>query len=378
MDPINVSIEDLWPAVFSVLAAFGIVLIVGMAMRVLIWVTIALRQLLPQRGIATLQPDLDGKARIVNIAEPPDRAYGCAKGEVSAALRSFAMSLGERPQEAWWSTAHSPLVGRLLFYGGGILQFLGPLIFIFLCLRLLLFSQGEWAILGPVIGLAAVAAFTFVGKALRSTGKKMQQPTARELRIRDQRKPIVLLRSFQDDDLNVVESKDRGEAVKSGFEVGIADEFAPFGPFVAIGRPGESLPALGAAREYYSDTEWKKAVVEWMDAAFLLVVIPGLTGGVGWELDLIREISSLFSCRLASKLTKSRNGATRESLGHSRSAMACSESKTSPVMRVTNSLCVGRHSAPPLLTLKRSVNFPSAHLRVSSGCISPGMGSRLS
>jgi hypothetical protein len=152
-----------------------------------------------------------------------------------------------------------------------------------------LFSRGFVSIFGYALTLAAIAAFTFIGKALRSLGQKMQRPRASELRLRDERKPVVFLRSFQDDDLNVVQNESRGKATKSGFEVGIEDQFTRFGPFVAIGRPGESLPALGAAREYYGDTEWKEAVAEWIEAALILLVIPGLTEGVRWEMELIRN-----------------------------------------------------------------------------------------
>lgn len=57
------------------------------------------------------------------------------------------------------------------------------------------------------------------------------------------------------------------------------------GPFVAIGRPGEPLPELGAARVYVGDTEWQDRVRQLMSSAQLVVLRGGGTAGLQWEVQ---------------------------------------------------------------------------------------------
>jgi hypothetical protein len=96
--------------------------------------------------------------------------------------------------------------------------------------------------------------------------------------------PIVLLRSFVDDTGHA-----SGQRLKETFEQLVARQLRPYGPFVAIGRPGEALPRLGAARTYASDTEWRARALEMMAASRLIAVIVGATPGLGWELGQIVE-----------------------------------------------------------------------------------------
>lgn len=54
---------------------------------------------------------------------------------------------------------------------------------------------------------------------------------------------------------------------------------------IAIGKPGETPPSLGAARSYLSDDEWRAQVLEWMRRAGLVAVIAGARRWVSWELE---------------------------------------------------------------------------------------------
>jgi hypothetical protein len=67
------------------------------------------------------------------------------------------------------------------------------------------------------------------------------------------------------------------------FEETIAWQVAPYGPVVAIGRPGRSLRSLGAARDHLADDVWRQGVAERMAAARAIVVIIGATEGLHWE-----------------------------------------------------------------------------------------------
>lgn len=63
------------------------------------------------------------------------------------------------------------------------------------------------------------------------------------------------------------------------------------GPVLAIGRPGERLPALGAARFYVSDDLWQEKVADVATVAQLVVWASGTTQGLEWEIThLVRSL----------------------------------------------------------------------------------------
>lgn len=70
----------------------------------------------------------------------------------------------------------------------------------------------------------------------------------------------------------------------------LAEVLVPFGRMVAIGRPGESLPAPGAARAYVPDEQWQAVVDRQMRLARLVVIRIGSSEGLRWELHRAREI----------------------------------------------------------------------------------------
>ena len=61
------------------------------------------------------------------------------------------------------------------------------------------------------------------------------------------------------------------------------------GPFVAIGRPGETLPELGAARMYVSDDHWQDEIVALMERARIVLLRIGDTPGFWWEVQQVLE-----------------------------------------------------------------------------------------
>jgi hypothetical protein len=65
----------------------------------------------------------------------------------------------------------------------------------------------------------------------------------------------------------------------------LAHYFSKFGPFVAIGRPGEPLPSPGAERIYVRDEEWQQAVLERLDRCQAVVLQPGRSSGIWWEVQ---------------------------------------------------------------------------------------------
>lgn len=83
----------------------------------------------------------------------------------------------------------------------------------------------------------------------------------------------------------------------------LARFFQKFGPVVAIGKPGERLATAGAARIYVSDELWQQTVLTEIERAQFVVVQPGSSKGVAWELAQVRAhanptrvLLSLASC----------------------------------------------------------------------------------
>ena len=113
----------------------------------------------------------------------------------------------------------------------------------------------------------------------------------------DHRPPIVYLRPFTKDEslagqvfTAVLTSK-----VLSGFaseEEQLAEAVAPIGPLLAIGQPGERLPKPGAIRAYATDAEWKDVVIHWLTVARLIILRPGTSQGVWWEMEQVVRATS--------------------------------------------------------------------------------------
>ena len=118
---------------------------------------------------------------------------------------------------------------------------------------------------------------------------------ADEAMRRDPRAPVLYLRSFADDGQALLGEHSkwlrRGAnlAAPVNAEQEIADILDAIGPVVAIGKPGEPLPELGAARLYVTDDQWQAKVGELMRMARLVVLRVGSTPGLLWEIEQALE-----------------------------------------------------------------------------------------
>lgn len=208
------------------------------------------------------------------------------------------------------ASGRNPTGGRHCVSAGTTLLAAGPLAVL---------GVGVALGLGGPLAITAIAAMAAVagGVALIRRGQAMLQPSAEELRTVDQRRPVLLLRSFDDEEESVVAAAGQGHNVAvTRLEEAIARQFAPFGPLVAIGRPGEELPTLGAARSYKTDAEWRAAVAQLMGDALMVVVIAGTSRGLGWELDALARGGHLHKLLvlMPGSERQQRWAATREAL----------------------------------------------------------------
>jgi len=120
------------------------------------------------------------------------------------------------------------------------------------------------------------------------SGWRHEARTAEEVLAADPRKPVLYLRSFTVDDQLLLSAPGRWAWLARLFTytatVGPEQELAfimeRVGPVVAIGKPGERLPELGAARRYAGDDEWRQVVGNFMDDSALVVIRAGETANV--------------------------------------------------------------------------------------------------
>ncbi|MET9297292.1 hypothetical protein [Streptomyces sp. NPDC003077] len=90
---------------------------------------------------------------------------------------------------------------------------------------------------------------------------------------------------------------------------------APFGRMVALGRPSDRLPRLGAERSYASDETWRAEVLAALDRAALVLLVTGAGQGLVWEVDQV--VGRDDPTRLVLLVSRDRNqyGRFRQSLG---------------------------------------------------------------
>jgi hypothetical protein len=145
-----------------------------------------------------------------------------------------------------------------------------------------------------VFGFALVFTFSLPFAALRRRWLQARSRRAEEALVRSgAKRPIFYLRSFGLDDevgrpsvLELILNVQPGNPEQVMTRI-----IGGCGPVIAIGRPGEALPALGAARFYVADSLWQEKVADVAAVSQLVVWASGATPGLDWEIThLIRTI----------------------------------------------------------------------------------------
>jgi hypothetical protein len=137
-----------------------------------------------------------------------------------------------------------------------------------------------------------------LSRCLRRYARRRSVLSANSLMLRDPREPVLFLRSFSDDQISLSRAKmpwllrffDPG-AVSGSLEELLVWEYADIGPVIAIGRPSDGLPPLGAARQYCQGTEWQEIVHSLMHKSARIVIGVGQSAGLAWEIAAIRSLN---------------------------------------------------------------------------------------
>lgn len=131
------------------------------------------------------------------------------------------------------------------------------------------------------------------GAATRAARDQMRV-SLQDIQHIDERPPILFLRSFLNDKVNLVT---RGFSLEqwlldAGARTMTLDDLmlrdgTRFGPVVALGNPDDPAPPYGVARGYFSHDTWKEAVARLCEDARFIVMVLDATEGVDWEIGHI-------------------------------------------------------------------------------------------
>lgn len=155
------------------------------------------------------------------------------------------------------------------------------------------------------ITLGAILLFLFlsqilleVGKLIRYKAQKTLLKSLDELINLDNRKPILFLRSFRDDQVYLRHLKvnffvrlfDKNIQLGTLDEL-ILDKFSHIAPLISIGNPNDIEAPIGTARKYISSEpqKWQKVILDLMTESKYIFIVIDNTEGVLWELETIMK-----------------------------------------------------------------------------------------
>lgn len=153
-------------------------------------------------------------------------------------------------------------------------------------------SSGNPLVIPRIFEIAIAATLSSAAGWLMYRGKQLRAPTVEQVLKKDGRPPILYLRSFAADR----QYRINWMAISGWFGLwyqGRTEEeeltlvLRQFGPVIAIGRPGEPLPEVGAARMYVGAKEWQDTVNHWLGKASFVFMRAGSSEGFMWEIGQV-------------------------------------------------------------------------------------------
>lgn len=147
-----------------------------------------------------------------------------------------------------------------------------------------------WGILGLLLtGLAGWRWIRWLGERFRRWHALRRGRRATMSLRKTAGPPVLLLRSFAFDELSRNPRLVRlaGQVFTFGpvgLEESLVEITSRFAGVLAIGRPGEPEPPLGAARFYVRHDRWQEAIAELVPLCRLVIWATGTTEGLHWEI----------------------------------------------------------------------------------------------
>jgi hypothetical protein len=144
--------------------------------------------------------------------------------------------------------------------------------------------------------IASCLGFSYVGFMCLIKARDLTPPTL-ERALADPRGAVLYLRNFAADEKTKVGMRDLlllpllPSWSFRGKELHIRRVFGEYGPLIAIGKPGDRTPPIGAFRIFVND-EWQELVVDLMNRSQLVIIRAALGPGLEWELQQVaRRVS---------------------------------------------------------------------------------------
>jgi hypothetical protein len=144
--------------------------------------------------------------------------------------------------------------------------------------------------------IAAFLASNYVGFLCMLQARDLTPPTLEEI-LADSRGVILYLRNFAEDEKTKVRLRDLllmpvfPTWSLRGKELHIKRAFGDHGPLIAIGKPGDRTPPIGAYRIFVDD-HWHEVVSDLLDRSQLVIIRAAASPGLQWELEQVaRRVS---------------------------------------------------------------------------------------
>ena len=194
-------------------------------------------------------------------------------------------------------TSCAPLVGRVTPPGRSWLRATGlrtSVVLIMAAGGVLAVVAANWSyhrswLIGLVLFVAVhrvAYRLSLLAGRLSVAAQRHRAPDGRAVIAADTRPPVLYLRAFTADEHTAVVGR-LGSQMFRTEEQRLSWAFERVGPFVAIGRPGESPPPVGAARLYSDNAHWRDEVTQLVGRAAVVVIAAGSGAGLQWEIELV-------------------------------------------------------------------------------------------
>ena len=144
--------------------------------------------------------------------------------------------------------------------------------------------------LGPIAFVTTQMALNGAER-IRRWARRASLRSAEDVMREDQRSPVLFLRDFDNDQVSLkwAQMPEHMRSLDPGIEQANLEEVLQnsidIGPLVAIGRPEDPFPPIGASRKYVRGASWQELVVSLMHTASLIVVGVSESEGVVWEIE---------------------------------------------------------------------------------------------
>jgi hypothetical protein len=99
-------------------------------------------------------------------------------------------------------------------------------------------------------------------------------------------RPVLYLRAFKDDGALATIDMFSGRTTEEAICLAAAESGERV---IALGKPGEKLPPLGANRFYVPDEEWQSVISSWIEKAHQIILAATTTSATKWEKEEIHR-----------------------------------------------------------------------------------------